>query len=148
MSTQTPASVRVTRHFDATAERVFDAWLDPVRVGKWLFATSTGRMVRVELDARVGGTFLFVDRRNGEDIEHHGEYLEISRPKRLVFRFVVPKLSPNYTRVAIDIVAAASGCDLTLLHEGVLPAQEQRVHSGWQSILDALGACLSTALGA
>jgi hypothetical protein len=60
----------------------------------------------------------------------------------------VPKLSPNYTHVAINIVAAASGCDLTLVHEGVLPAQEQRVHSGWQSILDALGACLSTALGA
>ncbi len=106
---------------------------------------STGQMVRVEIDARIGGTFLFVDRRSGEDIEHHGEYLEISRPKRLVFKFVVPKFSPNYVRVAIDIVTAGSGCDLTLLHEGLLPEQQPRVQGGWQSILEALAAHLVTA---
>jgi uncharacterized protein YndB with AHSA1/START domain len=148
MSTQAFATVRVTRHFDATAERVFDAWLDPKSAGKWLFATPTGQMVRVQIDARVGGAFVFVDRRNGEDFEHHGEYLEISRPNRLVFRFVVPKFSSNYTRVAVDIVAATSGCDLALVHESLLPAYEQRVESGWQAILDALGASLASAPGA
>ena len=143
MPNQTPATVRVVRHFDASAERVFDAWLDPHRAGRWLFATANGQMVRVEIDARVGGSFTFVDRRNGEDVEHTGEYLEINRPRRLVFRFVVPKYSSLYTRVAVDIVTAGTGGDLTLVHEGVLSEFAERTQSGWKAILDALAALLA-----
>lgn len=101
-------------------------------------------MVRVEIDARVGGRFVFVDRRDGEDVEHTGEYLEMERPKRLVFRFVVPKFSPVFTRVAIDIVPAGAGCELTLVHEGVLPEYEKRTRNGWKMILDALTASLAS----
>jgi len=139
----TPAPVvRVTRRFDASPERVFYAWLDPQSAGKWLFATPTGQIVRVEIDARVGGKFVFVDRRDGEDIEHTGEYLEIDRPRRLVFTFVVPKFSNDSTRVAIDIVASGTGCELTLIHEGVLPEYASRTEAGWSGILDGLAATL------
>ena len=31
--------LQVTRHFDASPERVFDAWLNPLTAGKWLFTT-------------------------------------------------------------------------------------------------------------
>lgn len=82
MRTQAPVTVRVARRFNASAERVFDAWLAPKIAGEWLFATATGRMVRVEIDARVGGRFVFVDRRNGEDVEHLGEYLIGEHPHR------------------------------------------------------------------
>jgi uncharacterized protein YndB with AHSA1/START domain len=143
MPNQTSATVRIARHFEFSAERVFDAWLDAKTAGRWLFATSTGHMVRVRIDARVGGGFVFVDRRNGEDVEHKGEYLELDRPKRLVFRFVVPKYSPTYSRVAIDIVPAGGGCDLTLVHEGVLPEYEKPTQSGWTTILEGLAANLA-----
>ena len=46
-----PVVLRVTRHFEASPERVFDAWLDPAQVGQFLFATPGGRSVRVEVDA-------------------------------------------------------------------------------------------------
>jgi uncharacterized protein YndB with AHSA1/START domain len=95
--------VRVTHHFSAAPERVFDAWLDPQTAGKWLFTTPTGQMVRVEIDARVGGRFVIIDRRNGEDVEHTGEYLEIDRPRRLVFTFGVPKYSPLFNQVTVEI---------------------------------------------
>jgi uncharacterized protein YndB with AHSA1/START domain len=137
------ATVQVVRHFEFSAERVFDAWLDPKRAGRWLFSTSTGQMVRVTIDARVGGGFIFVDRRNGEDIEHKGEYLELDRPQRLVFKFVVPKYSSVYSRVAIDIVPAGRGCNLTLVHEGVLPEYEEPTQKGWTTILEGLAANLA-----
>src|SRR5688572_32910930 len=51
------ASIRVTRRLSAPAERVFDAWLEPEVAGRWLFATASRPMARVEVDARVGGSF-------------------------------------------------------------------------------------------
>jgi uncharacterized protein YndB with AHSA1/START domain len=134
--------VRVTHPFEASAERVFDAWLDPKTAGRWLFATPTGQMVRVEIDARVGGRFIFVDRREGEDIEHCGEYLDIDRPRRLVFAFGVPKYSPEMTHVRIEIVPREAGCQLTLTHEGVLPEYTSRTQAGWTEILARLAAVL------
>lgn len=131
-------TVTVTRHLTASPERVFDAWLDPQTTGKWLFATPTGQMVRVEIDARVGGRFVIVDRRNGEDVEHTGEYLEINRPHRLVFTFGVPKYSPLFTTVTIDIEPSASGCDLKLTQENVPDEYLGRNEKGWTDILVGL----------
>ena len=142
MSTGTMAVVRVSHRFSASAERVFDAWLDPAKAGTWLFATPGGRMVRVEIDGRVGGAFTFVDRRDGEDIEHVGEYLEIERPRRLVFTFAVPRFSPQRTRVTVEIAPRGSGCELTLTHENVLPDWASRTESGWTMLLERLAAVL------
>jgi uncharacterized protein YndB with AHSA1/START domain len=130
--------VRVTHHFNASPERVFDAWLDPQSAGKWLFASPSGQMVRVEIDARAGGRFVIVDRRDGEDVEHSGEYLEIDRPRRLVFTFRVPKYSPLFTTVTVEIEPAGSGCDLTLTQENVPPAFLGRNEKGWMGILVGL----------
>ena len=65
--------VRATHRFDASAEHVYDAFLDPSRAGTFLFGTPTGRIVRCEIDARVGGTFTIVDRRDKEDVVHTGK---------------------------------------------------------------------------
>jgi len=131
-------TVQVTHHFTASPERVFDAWLDPETACKWLFATPTGQIVRVEIDARVGGRFVLVDRRNGEDVEHTGEYLVIDRPRRLVFTFGVPKYSPLFTEVTIDIQTSDTGCDLTLTQTGVPDEYAERNVEGWSGILDGL----------
>lgn len=137
-------TLRVSRRYAATAERVFDAWLDPKTAGKWLFATPTGRILKVEIDARVGGKFSIV-RRDSEDIEHVGEYIEIDRPRRLVFTFAVPKFSSVHTRVTIEIAPRESGCELTLIHEDILPDYVERTREGWGMILGNLERSLSEA---
>lgn len=43
--------VRVSRRYASPAEEVFDAWLDPAKARQFLFATATGKMVRVDIDA-------------------------------------------------------------------------------------------------
>ena len=136
------AIVQVTRRFSASAERVFDAWLDPNTAGKWLFATPAGKMSKVEIDARAGGSYLIVENREGTDVEHIGEYLEIDRPRRLVFTLKVPKYSQENTKVTVEIRALKSGCELTLTHEGVLPDYVASTTSGWNMILDQLAATL------
>lgn len=132
------ATVKVTRRFKATPERVFDAWLDPVKAQRFLFSTPGGEIVRAEIDPRVGGGFLIVDRRDGDDVEHRGHYLELVRPRLLVFDFSVPKYSKESSRVSIEIRSVDGGSELTLTHEGVLPEFEKPSHDGWNSIFDAL----------
>jgi uncharacterized protein YndB with AHSA1/START domain len=132
-------TVTVKRHFGEPAEKVFDAWLDPKTAGKWFFATPGGKMVRTEIDARVGGKFIFTDKRDGEEIEHAGKYEAIDRPHRLVFKFGVPKYTgKDTTRVSIDIMPNGKGCDLTLTHEGVWPDYEERTKQGWTMMLGKL----------
>jgi uncharacterized protein YndB with AHSA1/START domain len=69
---RSPVAVRVTRRFSAAPERVFDAWLDPEMIGRWMFgpALRDEDVVRSALDKRVGGSFSFVVRREGEEIDH------------------------------------------------------------------------------
>ena len=143
-----PTTLRVTRRFEAAAVRVFDAWLDAERARRWLFAAPGGEMVRAEVDARVGGTFRFVDRRDGVDVEHVGEYLEIDRPRRLVFTFGVPLYSAERSRVTVEIAPLDAGCELTLTHEGVLPDYAERTTEGWTTMLGGLAAALGEGAGA
>ena len=145
MTAAAPPVVSVARRFSASPERVFDAWLDPTLAGRWLFATPAGEMVRVEIDPRVGGEFIIVERRAGEDVEHTGRYLEIDRRRRLVFTFAVPKYSAQSTRVRIEITPAGAGCVLVLTHEGVLPDYLERTRDGWRMILDGLSEAVEEA---
>jgi len=137
------AQVRATHRYDAAPEQVFDAWLDPKVAGRFLFATPTGQMVKAEIDPRVGGKFNFTDRRpDMGDVEHVGSYLEIDRPRRLVFEFAVPAYDPTRTRVTIEIAPAGSGSELTLVHDGVLEGWVTQTQQGWGMILDGLAKAL------
>lgn len=132
-------TLTLTRVYNASAERVFDAWLDQNTAGQWLFATPKGKMVSVAIDAKVGGTFSFVDRRGETDVEHVGEYLEITRPKRLKFKGGVPKFSPDFTNVTVDITPQSNtSCELILTHEGVTPDLAAFTEKGWERILSGL----------
>jgi len=136
----TPVTVRVSHIFSASAERVFDAWLDPSRLGQWLFATPGGQVVHVEVDPRVGGSFNVTERRDGEDWEHIGEFVEIARPTRLVFLFQVPKYGPERDRVTVEIVPRGNGCEVTITHV-LAPADadmKDGVVKGWTDILAGL----------
>lgn len=135
-----PVVVCVSHRFSASPERVFDAWIDPRTARRFLYATPTGEIVRCELDARPGGAWTITDRRDGEDVEHRGEYLEVDRPRRLVFTLSVPKYAQTVDRVEIDIVPLERGCELTLTHtmgpEGAEWADSTT--QGWTGILQVL----------
>ena len=95
-------------------------------------------VVSARIDARVGGSFVFVVRRNGKDSDHIGEYVEVDRPRRIVFLFSVPSSWAGKHRVAIDIVPLESGCELTVTHEGLMPQHEAPVFKGWTAFLERL----------
>jgi uncharacterized protein YndB with AHSA1/START domain len=141
-----PIVLKVSRDFDASPEALFDAWLDPAIAGKFLFATPDGEMLKVEIDARVGGRALIVERRASGDAHHHLQYEVIDRPHRLVFLFRAdPAEEGQWTRVSIEIVPRGSGSTLTLTHEmdPQWAAYEDQTRKGWTTILESLAKAIA-----
>ena len=150
MSSEKPAHARVTRVFRAPPERLFDAWLDPELLGTWMFgpAVRDEEIVRIALDPRPGGAFSFVVRRQGQEIEHVGEYLEIDRPRRLAFSWSVKQDNAEAARIIVEIIPhAPEGTALTLTHE--LPPSwasfVSQAETSWSTMLASLAAALNEA---
>lgn len=142
--TELPVKARVTRRLAAPPERAFDAWLDPDFVPKW-FTPHLGTMVRVRVEARLGGSFSFVQRRNGQDFDHVGRYLQMDRPRRLAFTWNVVQDPPQPdARVTVEIEPSGDGCDVTVTQE--MPVEWADFVSGaeraWGTMLDAMAAAL------
>lgn len=137
-------TVGVTRRMNASAERVFDAWLDPDRIGGWMFGPNVRdeKVVRIEVDPRVGGRFSFVVLRNGAEIDHIGEYLAIERPRLLAFTWGIAPNPADGSRVTVEITPVGDECDVTVRHE--IPREwadyAERTRQGWGTMLEALAA--------
>lgn len=147
--------VHESHSFAVPAERVFDAWLNPAQAGRFLFASRTGVVMHCEIEPEVGGTFIVTDRRPNPDgdesffeAQHRGTYIEIQRPRRLVFDFGVEPFSSSITRVTIEIVPKGSGCELVLTHD-LGDSEEaatyvERTRRGWSAMLRQLDKVVST----
>jgi uncharacterized protein YndB with AHSA1/START domain len=132
--------IRVEKRFRHPPERVFDAFLDPARVGDWLFHTPDGVMERTDYDPRPGGTFEIFERRGGDLARHWGQFIEIVRPERVVFDFWVDEAPDEKTRVSVVFTAAGEGCDVVLTHDlaPAWAAYAGRTTEGWTMILNSL----------
>jgi uncharacterized protein YndB with AHSA1/START domain len=143
-SAETSLDVEVRREFSAPPERVFDAFIDARVASKFLFATPSGTMIEARTDPRPGGSFLFTERREGEDVEHQGAYVEVTRPSRLVFDFCVTKYSKDRARVTIAIAPKGVGSEVTLTHR-LHPdwvSFIERAAEGWRKMLEGLARAL------
>ena len=137
-----PVGLIVERRIAAPPEAVFDAWLYPASIRHWLFATPDGVMERVEVDPRVGGRFLVAERRGGDLAEHFGEYVEIERPRLLVFDFWT-SFSAERTRITVTIAGDGDGSLVVLRHDGVWADYEERTRRGWTMIVGNLAKTLA-----
>jgi len=130
--------VRVSRQYAASAEEVFDAWMALEHARRFFFATPDGKMVRMEMDARVGGSFHVIERREGVCVDYTGIYMEITRPRRLTFLLSAPFYGLSGNRVSIAVLRMAQGCEVVVSHEGVTEEAAGRTEGVWRAILEGL----------
>ena len=134
--------VRLQRAFRTTADELFSAWLTPAVIERWMFGRGVRdeEIIRLDVDPRVGGRFSFLIRRQGQDFDHVGEYLELAPPRRLVFTWDVGRSRSDGSRVELDLADTDSGVLLTLIHS--LPADAvhyaNQIQAGWMRMLAAL----------
>jgi uncharacterized protein YndB with AHSA1/START domain len=138
-----PVRASITKQFNASAGRVFDAWLDPAWIGRWMFGPNVReeKIVRLGCEPRVGGKFSFVVNRGGIEIDHIGEYLEIDRPHCLVFTWTTRGTQSNSSRVVVEIVPQGDdACELTLTHVMGSNWAEfaNKAVASWREMLDVL----------
>jgi uncharacterized protein YndB with AHSA1/START domain len=124
---QIPARIeaRSQQKLSCSAEQLYDAWLDPEKIRDWMMhALKTfglaGEMRRIETDPHVGGKFWFSDMRNGVEAVHVGEYLELVRPRKIVFTWIVGEPAAGDelpSKVTLSIEPDGSGCVATIVHE-------------------------------
>lgn len=140
--TDNPSQVKVTKEFNVSQQKVFDAWLNTEMIGRWMFGRGVRdeEIISLESNPEIGGTFSFVVRRGEDVINHLGRYLEIDRPHRLVFTWGVESESEEESVVSIGISPIKSGCRLTLIHEldPKWADYADRTKEGWNTMLDKL----------
>jgi uncharacterized protein YndB with AHSA1/START domain len=122
----------VSQHVAAPPETLFDYLVDPAKMLRWLG-------VAVDIDPRPGGKFWFDA--NGTD-SASGEYLEVDRPKKVVFTFGwdgSDAIPPGSTTVTITLATAQDNTtDLELRHTGLPVALSGDHNDGWTYFLGRL----------
>jgi uncharacterized protein YndB with AHSA1/START domain len=133
-------TLTVSREIAASAEVLFDAWLEPRSLGIWL-RPSVVSQTRAELEPWVGGEFRIVMVRDDAELLHSGRYLEIDRPRRLVFSWSSPATGHRESIVTVTFQARADST-LVEIHQVGLADEQARAghHEGWSDALRELEA--------
>jgi uncharacterized protein YndB with AHSA1/START domain len=125
---------RVTLNIQASAEAVFDAWIDPTLMEQWLFKSPDNRL-SARSDPRVGGTYSITEHAADQVITHDGIYAIVDRPKRLAFSLMVPQHFVGIAHIEIGIREVGSGSLLDFLARGAGPEDAQEI---WERMLSHL----------
>lgn len=129
----------VEGYFNASPERVFDAWTDPDIVMKW-FGQAPNSLHSASIDLRPGGKWRFVKSSDPEKASgFEGRYQEIRPGEKLVFSWAQVVTYANghrdatpESRVEVDFIAQGDGTLVKLLHSAIQnPDARRGVGGGW-----------------
>ncbi len=136
--TENDLTLSISRVVSAPPERVFDAWLDPQMLMKFMRPGTGMTTPKASNDPRVGGRFDLIMKNGDDELPHGGVYQVIDRPNQLVFTWVSP-FSVDGSTVTLDFRPEGAGTHVTLTHVR-FPDEESRDNhkNGWTAILECL----------
>lgn len=139
MTTDTELKLEISRTIAASPEVVFDAWLNPEMLARFMTPGPDMTVPEAKADAREGGRFLIVMRSGDQDLPHSGTYKTIKRPEELAFTWESPMSPIEDSTVTLRFDPTEGGTKVTLNHVR-FPSEESRDNheGGWGRILDAL----------
>jgi uncharacterized protein YndB with AHSA1/START domain len=133
-------SITVTRTIPASAEKVFDVWMDPKSPGGPWFGAE-----RVILNPAVDGLFYLALKHEGRIWPHYGRFLHLDRPHRIEHTWMSEGTQGAESVVTITLEPRGGQTEMTLQHSGVPDDEMGRRHQeGWSFILSAFGEALAS----
>jgi uncharacterized protein YndB with AHSA1/START domain len=124
----------VTRAIPASAEKVFDLWMNPKSPGGPWFGAE-----RVILNPVVDGLFYIAAKHEGRTWPHYGRFLQIDRPRRIEYTWVSEATKGVESVVSLTMEPRGEDTEVTLRHSGVPDDEMGRQHKdGWTWILSTL----------
>ncbi len=130
---------KLSRVINAPIDKVFDAWLDPQLLSRFMLPMPGMAQPKTEVDGRVGGRFTIHMDVGEKIIPHSGTYLELDRPNRLVFSWESP-FSTDGSTVTLEFTEQDKAkTRLELTHVRFIDEETRDNHEiGWGNILAAL----------
>ena len=127
------ATAVVQRLLAASAEVVFDAWLDVSALTEFM-CPDPARAAFVECDPRVGGRLRIVMAYPESTSEVLGEYLELDRPRRLRFSWTPDGTFESV--VTVDLEPQGAEQTLMTITHTLLPDELMHAYDeGWGAIV-------------
>ena len=140
----TDLSVNIHKTIPAPIERVYDAWLDPALLARFILPAPGMPNPEVENDPREGGRFTIVMHVGDERIPHRGTYLALERPTRIEFSWESPYSTDDSVVTLRFESLDANRTRVELTHLRFIDEEARANHEGgWSRILDELAGLLN-----
>jgi len=140
----TDLTVNITKTIHAPIKSVFDAWLNPEMLSRFILPMPGMPEPQVDNDAHEGGSFTILMQVGNNKIPHTGKYLEISSPNKLVFSWVSPFSAEGSTVSLVFSEVGDNKTKVELTHVRFIDETHRDNHEGgWRNILDSLNSLLS-----
>ena len=139
----TDLSLTCRRIIKATPEAVYNAWLDPAVMRRFMAGGADQTVAEARSDARVGGGF-YVLMVSDKEIPHQGVYKELIPHRLLRFTWESP-YSPADSEVEIRLTPVEGGTELVLTQVRFLSEAARDGHfGGWSRIIERLDGVLQS----
>jgi uncharacterized protein YndB with AHSA1/START domain len=136
--------VQIRRRVKAAAEEIFDLWTRPDMLVRWMSPFPGTVNCKASCDLRPGGAFSLVMSSGESSREVSGTYVQVDRPRKLVFTWVGPLTNNENTLVTVELNPSGNETDLVLTHERLPTSAIVEGHTrGWGHILDHLADMVS-----
>ena len=138
--------LRIERTFDASVERVFEAWTSEEVLRRWLYGMPGWETPTAEVDLRVGGRIRIVmrDPLDRTEAGATGEYRVVDPPRRLVFTWVWDDQPDRPQLIELEF-SEQEGATTVLMRNSSIPtvARWESQQRGWNVCYDNLDRLLA-----
>lgn len=136
-------SLSVDRVIAAAPEKVFNAWLNPEMLAKFMRPGPDMGAPDVTTDAKEGGGFEIIMKAGDQDLPHRGTYKKIDPHSQIIFTWE-SAFSPAESEVTLDIRPEGDGSHIRLTHVTFYDEEKRNNHEGgWTQILATLDSALT-----